>query len=82
MQRLVFPVRISFSNPFNKTPKTGVHPNGHYDPIDLEAISDDYLPRTNYRPMADRAGYLRRTPRVSWIEPGETMPSHSLNTSG
>ena len=23
---------------------------------------DDYLPRTNYRPMADRAEYARRTP--------------------
>src|SRR5712691_10967026 len=46
---------------------------GHYDQIDLEAIPDDYLPRTNYHPMADRTEYLRRTPRVSWVEPGEAM---------
>ena len=41
--------------------------NGHYDPLDLETLPDDYLPRTNYRPMADRDEYLRRTPRVTWI---------------
>jgi hypothetical protein len=39
----------------------------------LEAIPDDYLPRTNYHLMADRTEYLRRTPRVSWIEPGEII---------
>src|SRR5690606_36757800 len=31
------------------------------------------LPRTNYWPMAERAEYLRRTPRVSWVEEGETQ---------
>ena len=61
------------ANPFNKTPRRVCTANGHYDQIDLEAIPDDYLPRTNYHPMADRAEYLRRTPRVSWVEPGETI---------
>jgi hypothetical protein len=56
------------ANPFNKTPRAVCTANGHYDPIDLEAIPDDYLPRTNYRPMADRAEYARRTPTVSWQE--------------
>ncbi|MDR3428223.1 Eco57I restriction-modification methylase domain-containing protein [Silvimonas sp.] len=56
------------ANPFNKTPKRVCTANKHYDPIDLEAIPDDYLPRTNYRPMADRAEYSRRTPTVSWRE--------------
>ena len=50
------------ANPFNKTPRRVCTANSHYDPIDLEAIPDDYLPRTNYHPMADRAEYLRRTP--------------------
>jgi hypothetical protein len=61
------------ANPFNKTPRRVCTANGHYDPIDLEAIPDDYLPRTNYHPMTDRAEYLRRIPRVSWVEPGETI---------
>jgi hypothetical protein len=60
------------ANPFNKTPRKVCTANGHYDIIDLETLPDDYLPRTNYRPMADRAEYLRRTPRVSWVEEGET----------
>jgi hypothetical protein len=62
------------ANPFNKTPRRVCTEKGHYDCIDLEAIPDDYLPRTNYRPMVDRAEYLRRTPRVPWIEPGHSAP--------
>lgn len=61
------------ANPFNKTPRKVCTANGHYDVIDLETLPDDYLPRTNYRPMADRAEYLRRTPRVSWVEEGQTQ---------
>ncbi len=51
------------ANPFNKTPRTICAANKQYDPLDLETLPDDYLPRTNYRPMPDRAEYLRRTPR-------------------
>ena len=59
------------ANPFNKTPRKVCTEKNHYDILDLETIPDDYLPRTNYQPMADRAEYLRRTPRVSWVEEGE-----------
>ena len=59
------------ANPFNKTPRKVCTANGHYDVLDLETLPDDYLPRTNYHPMADRAEYERRTPRVSWVEDGE-----------
>ncbi|WP_026687880.1 class I SAM-dependent DNA methyltransferase [Azovibrio restrictus] len=61
------------ANPFNKTPFKACTSNKAYAQLDLEALPDDYLPRTNYRPMADRAEYLRRTPRVSWVEEGETQ---------
>lgn len=61
------------ANPFNKTPRKVCTANGHYDVLDLETLPDDYLPRTNYRPIADRAEYRRRTPRVSWVEEGETQ---------
>jgi hypothetical protein len=57
------------ANPFNKTPRRVCIANGHYDPIDLDTIPDDYLPRTNYRPMTDSTEYLRRVPTVSWVEP-------------
>jgi hypothetical protein len=60
------------ANPFNKTPRKICTANGHYDVIDLDTLPDDYLPRTNYRPMVDRADYQRRTPRVNWVEEGQT----------
>jgi hypothetical protein len=56
------------ANPFNKTPRAICSEKGHYDPLDLEILPDDYLPRSNYRPMLDRAEYARRTPKVSWTE--------------
>lgn len=56
------------ANPFNKTPRKVCTANGHYDVLDLETLPDEYLPRTNYRPMADRAEYLRRTPQVNWLD--------------
>ncbi len=60
------------ANPYMKTPRKVCTEKGHYDVIDLETLPDDYLPRTNYLPMADKVEYLRRTPRVSWIEDGDS----------
>ncbi len=54
------------ANPFNKTPRRVCTANSHYDPIDLEAIPDDYLPRTNYVPACDPVTYRTRTPKVPW----------------
>jgi len=61
------------ANPYNKTPRKLCNTNSAYDIIDLESLPDDYLPRTNYLPMADKAEYLRRTPRVNWREEGDTQ---------
>ena len=61
------------ANPFNKTPFKSCTSNKAYAQLDLETLPADYLPRTNYLPMADRAEYLRRTPRVSWKEPGQSQ---------
>ena len=61
------------ANPYSKTPRKICNASGHYDIVDLEVLPDDYLPRTNYRPMANQSEYLRRTPRVSWIEEGEAV---------
>lgn len=56
------------ANPFYKTPRQlCINPRA-YDPLDLETLPNDYLPRSNYRPMPDRAEYASRTPRVSWRE--------------
>ncbi len=61
-------------NPLNKTPRMVCTEKGHYDVINLECLPDDFLPRTNYLPMADKDEYLRRAPRVSWVEEGEVAP--------
>jgi hypothetical protein len=59
------------ANPFNKTPRAICAGNKQYESLDLEIIPDNYLPRTNNRPMQDRQEYVRRTPVVPWQEPEE-----------
>jgi hypothetical protein len=58
------------ANPHMKTPRKVCTEKGHYDLVDLETLPDHYLPRTNYRPMDDRAEYLRRSAKVTWIDEG------------
>src|SRR5262249_12327277 len=48
---------------FNKTPNEGCSTNLDYSDIDLEAIPEDYLPRTNYVPACPTEEYRRRTPK-------------------
>jgi hypothetical protein len=52
--------------PFYKTPQAVCKKHHDYDQIDLEAIPDDYLPRTNYVPACDPVTYRSRTPKVPW----------------
>ena len=59
------------ANPFNQTPKPLCNTHRAYDRLDLETLPDNYLPRTNYRPMQDREEYERRTPVVPWQETEE-----------
>ncbi|MCX2779247.1 DNA methyltransferase family protein [Microbulbifer thermotolerans] len=61
-------------SPFYKTPRAECTQNSHYDVLDLQTLPDDYLPRTNYVPACDPATYRDRTPRVPWVEEGETEP--------
>jgi hypothetical protein len=56
------------ANPFYKTPRSFCINPRAYDPLDLDTLPDDYLPRSNYRPMEDRVEYVHRTPQVSWTE--------------
>lgn len=56
------------ANALSKTPRKICVERSQYDTIDLPTLPDDYLPRTNYLPMPDRAEYLRRTPRVCWLD--------------
>ena len=53
-------------NPLNKTPRRECNEKADYDCIDLTAIPEDYLPRTNYVPACDLEEYRRRIPVVPW----------------
>ena len=59
------------ANPYHQTPMRVCTTHRAYDRLELESLPDDYLPRSNYIPMTNRAEYSRRTPRVSWTEEGE-----------
>lgn len=70
---------FALANPLYQTPKAICSTHRAYEGLDLEILPDDYLPRTNYRPMADRTEYHRRVPRVSWSEAvWETLPWDQL----
>lgn len=60
--------------PLYKSPREICTEKGHYDCLDLLTLPDDYLPRTNYIPACDAQEYAKRTPRVTWTEPGEDEP--------
>lgn len=61
------------ANPLHQTPMRVCNTHRAYDRLDLESLPESYFPRTNYWPMADREKYLHLTPRVNWIEDGETQ---------
>ncbi|QEY64977.1 class I SAM-dependent DNA methyltransferase [Metapseudomonas lalkuanensis] len=58
-------------NSLSKTPRAICTEKGHYDSLDLEALPDDYLPRSNYLPACGAAEYALHVPRVSWVEERE-----------
>ena len=60
--------------PLYKTPRAKCTLNSHYDVLDLTILPDDYLPRTNYVPDCSTEEYAARTPRVPWVEEGESQP--------
>ncbi|MBU2967540.1 Eco57I restriction-modification methylase domain-containing protein, partial [Amphritea atlantica] len=61
-------------NPFYNTPRAVCDTNKAYDNLDQQTLPDDYLPRTNYIPACDPDTYRARTPRVPWVEEGESEP--------
>jgi len=61
---------FNVATPFYKTPRRECTQNSHYDILDLECLTDDYLPRTNYIPACTPEEYRDRTPKVSWGDAG------------
>jgi hypothetical protein len=50
------------ATPFNKTPNEGCSHNQDYTEIDLTALPENYLPRTNYVRACTPEEYRKRTP--------------------
>ena len=67
---------FSVGNPLNKTPRERCTKSSDYDCLDLTTLPDEYLPRTNYVPACDKDEYARRTPKVPWMDDGETDPKN------
>ena len=67
---------FSVGNPLYKTPRERCTKSSDYDCLDLTTLPDDYLPRTNYVPACDNDEYARRTPKVPWMDDGETEPKN------
>ncbi|MDH2200748.1 Eco57I restriction-modification methylase domain-containing protein [Ectopseudomonas oleovorans] len=61
-------------NPLSKSPRLVCSTPLAYDNLDLELLSGDYLPRSNYLPVCDAVEYAHRVPRVSWVEEERTEP--------
>lgn len=62
------------ANPFYQTPRAICDTRRAYDLIDHTAIGPNYLPRSNFTPMADASEYRKRIPLVTWIEAGSINP--------
>ncbi|MFY2829776.1 Eco57I restriction-modification methylase domain-containing protein [Vibrio parahaemolyticus] len=62
--------------PVNKTPRSFCRLSSEYDVLDLTAIPEHYVPRTNYLPACSKAEYNARTPKVPWITKDEFEPKH------
>ena len=67
---------FSIGNPLYKTPRERCVEKADYDCLDLAALPDDYLPRTNYVRACSQEEYELRTPKVPWIEDGNTKSTN------
>jgi type II restriction/modification system DNA methylase subunit YeeA len=54
-----------------KTPRSTCRLNADYDVIDLTAIPDNYLPRTNYTIACSEKDYKNQISKVTWLESNE-----------
>nr|WP_241878115.1 hypothetical protein [Psychrobacter sp. PraFG1]UNK04540.1 hypothetical protein MN210_09640 [Psychrobacter sp. PraFG1] len=59
-------------NPLYKSPREECKLSSDYSTVDLLTIPDEYLPRTNYVPACTEDEYRARTPKVSWVDTGNT----------
>ena len=54
---------IYVGNPFNKSPRENCRHNNDYEVVDLENMSDSFLPRSVFVPAISQSEYVTRMPR-------------------
>lgn len=59
---------IGVGNPMYKTPRKSCTKNSDYDVINIENISESYIPRTNYIPGIEYSEYVKNMPKLNWDE--------------
>ena len=57
---------IHVGNPIYKTPRTISRKKGDYDVVDLQRITENYLPRTNFGPTNNKTKYQLGIARCRW----------------
>ena len=70
---------VGLSNPLSKTPRRVSETHKAYDSVDLTWVPDSYTPRTIYRRKCGVPEFRARFPRVTWLEPGESLPRSSAD---
>ena len=58
--------QIGVANPLFKTSRRVCRLNSDYDSIDLTAIDERYMQRTNYVPASSTSEYMRQVPVMPW----------------
>ncbi|MHA7291508.1 Eco57I restriction-modification methylase domain-containing protein [Arthrobacter sp. MDT3-24] len=66
---------FTVANPFSKQPREIVRSNNDWDDVDLEALSEDFLPRTYFTASSDRGSYDLAYPR--WRDAATGVESSS-----
>jgi hypothetical protein len=62
---------ITVATPLNQQPNPSMRSNKDYSAIDLEAIGEDFIPRTSYQPAKPRGEYLAAYPKWRGIASSE-----------
>ncbi|MFG2446458.1 Eco57I restriction-modification methylase domain-containing protein [Nocardia fluminea] len=83
---------LTVANPLVKQPNSTMRSKGDYTEIDLESISEAFIPRTNYQPAKPRKEFVSGYPkwegvsstsyfRIAWREMAASMNLRTFHTA-
>jgi len=71
---------IYVANPLHQTPRRICETHRAYDKLDLSTLAADFLPRTNYIPIAAAHHYRDKSPKTKWNTSLAVTESYKLVT--